>query len=75
MRRANSLIRLISLSPAESNLLATRSSLLCNGSTIKRYVNYDCFADRHIGPSELEKQQMLHYLGFKVSFLMHLTLK
>ncbi|CAD5212806.1 unnamed protein product [Bursaphelenchus okinawaensis] len=30
-----------------------------------RLVNYDCFADRHIGPSELEKQQLLHFLGFK----------
>lgn len=32
-----------------------------------RYVQYDCFADRHIGPSDLEKRQMLDYLGFKVS--------
>jgi glycine dehydrogenase len=31
----------------------------------KRLFNYDCFADRHIGPSEMEKQQMLNYLGFK----------
>uniref|UniRef100_F1KTS9 Glycine cleavage system P protein n=1 Tax=Ascaris suum TaxID=6253 RepID=F1KTS9_ASCSU len=30
-----------------------------------RYVQYDCFADRHIGPSDLEKRQMLDYLGFK----------
>uniref|UniRef100_A0A914H3A8 Glycine cleavage system P protein n=1 Tax=Globodera rostochiensis TaxID=31243 RepID=A0A914H3A8_GLORO len=30
-----------------------------------RLLNYDCFADRHIGSSELEKQKMLSYLGFK----------
>lgn len=30
-----------------------------------RLIHYDCFADRHIGPSELEKRQMLDYLGFK----------
>ncbi|KAI1726951.1 glycine cleavage system p-protein [Ditylenchus destructor] len=39
------------------------------GATFKlsffRYLNYDCFADRHIGPTEVEKQQMLSYLGFK----------
>ncbi|VDK19741.1 unnamed protein product [Anisakis simplex] len=33
-----------------------------------RLIHYDCFADRHIGPSELEKRQMLDYLGFKASF-------
>lgn len=33
-----------------------------------RCMNYDCFADRHIGLTELEKQQMLFYLGFKVKF-------
>ncbi|KAL3078902.1 hypothetical protein niasHS_014684 [Heterodera schachtii] len=33
--------------------------------SLLRLLNYDCFADRHIGPSELEKQQMLSYLGFK----------
>lgn len=27
-------------------------------------VRYDAFADRHIGPSRLEKQQMLDFLGF-----------
>uniref|UniRef100_A0A7E4V1I6 Glycine cleavage system P protein n=1 Tax=Panagrellus redivivus TaxID=6233 RepID=A0A7E4V1I6_PANRE len=30
-----------------------------------RAFNYDCFADRHIGPSELQKQQMLQYMGFR----------
>ncbi|KIH67850.1 hypothetical protein ANCDUO_01817 [Ancylostoma duodenale] len=29
-----------------------------------RMVRYDAFADRHIGPSRLEKQQMLDFLGF-----------
>ncbi|CAJ0606050.1 unnamed protein product [Cylicocyclus nassatus] len=28
-------------------------------------VRYDAFADRHIGPSRLEKQQMLDFLGFR----------
>lgn len=32
-----------------------------------RAVQYDSFADRHIGPSRLEKQQMLDFLGFNVS--------
>lgn len=32
------------------------------------YFSFECFADRHIGPSELEKQQMLDYLGFRVFF-------
>uniref|UniRef100_A0A0N5ATR5 Glycine cleavage system P protein n=1 Tax=Syphacia muris TaxID=451379 RepID=A0A0N5ATR5_9BILA len=30
-----------------------------------RNLQYDCFADRHIGPSDLEKQLMLNYLGYK----------
>uniref|UniRef100_A0A915CFK0 Uncharacterized protein n=1 Tax=Parascaris univalens TaxID=6257 RepID=A0A915CFK0_PARUN len=38
-------------------------------SNCRRCVQYDCFADRHIGPSDLEKRQMLDYLGFKVSTL------
>ncbi|ETN80937.1 hypothetical protein NECAME_08869 [Necator americanus] len=29
-----------------------------------RMIRYDAFADRHIGPSRLEKQQMLNFLGF-----------
>ncbi|VDN04287.1 unnamed protein product [Thelazia callipaeda] len=29
------------------------------------YSGYGCFADRHIGPSEVEKQLMLDYLGFR----------
>ncbi|KAI6180842.1 hypothetical protein M3Y98_00764700 [Aphelenchoides besseyi] len=32
---------------------------------IRRLVNYDCFSDRHIGPSEMEKQLMLNHLGYK----------
>ncbi|KAI6206628.1 hypothetical protein M3Y94_00934200 [Aphelenchoides besseyi] len=32
---------------------------------VKRLVNYDCFSDRHIGPSEMEKQLMLNHLGYK----------
>uniref|UniRef100_A0A914DZF0 glycine dehydrogenase (aminomethyl-transferring) n=1 Tax=Acrobeloides nanus TaxID=290746 RepID=A0A914DZF0_9BILA len=37
----------------------------------RRSLNYDTFADRHIGPSDLEKQRMLQFLGFKD--LDHLT--
>ncbi|KAK0393196.1 hypothetical protein QR680_000093 [Steinernema hermaphroditum] len=33
--------------------------------TQRRLLNYDCFADRHIGPSDLDRQHMLHDLGFK----------
>ncbi|MFH4975901.1 hypothetical protein AB6A40_002610 [Gnathostoma spinigerum] len=33
--------------------------------TFCRTLQYDCFADRHIGPSDLEKRLMLDYLGFK----------
>lgn len=40
-----------------------------------RYLNYDCFADRHIGPTELEKQQMLFYLGFKVNLCIYVGKK
>lgn len=37
----------------------------------KRNLSCYDFADRHIGPSELEKQQMLDYLGFKVCYKIH----
>ncbi|VDD93647.1 unnamed protein product [Enterobius vermicularis] len=30
-----------------------------------RHLQYECFSERHIGPSELEKHIMLQYLGFK----------
>lgn len=36
-------------------------------------VRYDAFADRHIGPSRLEKQQMLDFLGFTVSSNFHFS--
>ncbi|VDN32540.1 unnamed protein product [Gongylonema pulchrum] len=39
------------------------------GAGAARHLQYDCFADRHIGPSDIEKQLMLNYLGFKVSFV------
>ncbi|KAI6232700.1 hypothetical protein M3Y99_00993800 [Aphelenchoides fujianensis] len=54
MRRSHSLVRLLTSTQRASHL-----------RNAKRLVNYDCFADRHIGPSELEKQLMLNYLGFK----------
>lgn len=48
------------LGRATSALRAIRSST----ATSARMVRYDAFADRHIGPSRLEKQQMLDFLGF-----------
>ncbi|VDL79342.1 unnamed protein product [Nippostrongylus brasiliensis] len=48
------------LGGAESALRAFRSA----AKTSARTVRYDAFADRHIGPSRLEKQQMLDFLGF-----------
>ncbi|KAK6040407.1 glycine dehydrogenase, partial [Cooperia oncophora] len=35
-----------------------------SASISARTFRYDVFADRHIGPSRLEKQQMLDFLGF-----------
>lgn len=58
--------------------LRTNSKLESRGPSalnFTRSVNYDCFADRHIGPNELEKQQMLNYLGFKVTTVAVLHLK
>lgn len=40
-------------------------SLNCTAIS-KRRLQYDCFADRHIGCSDIEKQLLLNYLGFKV---------
>ncbi|KHN85426.1 Glycine dehydrogenase [decarboxylating], mitochondrial [Toxocara canis] len=45
-------------------LLARVAQRSLSGASCRR-VQYDCFADRHIGPSDLEKRQMLDYLGFK----------
>ncbi|KAK5979007.1 hypothetical protein GCK32_021370, partial [Trichostrongylus colubriformis] len=36
----------------------------CSASVSARMFRYDAFADRHIGPSRLEKQQMLDFVGF-----------
>uniref|UniRef100_A0A915EM84 glycine dehydrogenase (aminomethyl-transferring) n=1 Tax=Ditylenchus dipsaci TaxID=166011 RepID=A0A915EM84_9BILA len=44
----------------QANVCALNANLIS-----RRFLNYDCFADRHIGPTEMEKQQMLFYLGFK----------
>ncbi|PIO68299.1 glycine dehydrogenase [Teladorsagia circumcincta] len=48
------------LGGAASTLRAFRAST----SVSARMFRYDAFADRHIGPSRLEKQQMLDFLGF-----------
>ncbi|PIO76575.1 glycine dehydrogenase [Teladorsagia circumcincta] len=50
------------LGGAASTLRAFRAST----SVSARMFRYDAFADRHIGPSRLEKQQMLDFLGFTV---------
>lgn len=41
--------------------------------TIIRCLQYDCFADRHIGPSDAEKKSMLKYLGYKVCYVLDVT--
>nr|CDJ93601.1 Glycine cleavage system P-protein domain containing protein [Haemonchus contortus] len=48
------------LGGATSALRACRIS----ASVSTRMFRYDAFADRHIGPSRLEKQQMLDFIGF-----------
>ncbi|CAI4230892.1 unnamed protein product [Auanema sp. JU1783] len=48
-----------------SALLWRNPSVAARPILSSRLVQYDAFADRHIGPSRLEKQQMLDFLGFK----------
>lgn len=67
MRRVNSLARILpSLVEFQAKELGKPCQLWNVNKLSKRSINYDCFSDRHIGPNELEKQQMLNYLGFKV---------
>ncbi|KJH49329.1 glycine dehydrogenase [Dictyocaulus viviparus] len=45
-------------------LALTRRVLRRSAAVSSRAVCYDTFADRHIGPSHVEQQQMLDFLGF-----------
>uniref|UniRef100_A0A915P0R2 Uncharacterized protein n=1 Tax=Meloidogyne floridensis TaxID=298350 RepID=A0A915P0R2_9BILA len=51
----------------ENNSLKIQKLALKNNNINIRQINSDCFSDRHNGPCELEKQQMLRYLGFKAN--------
>lgn len=61
-------VRAARVAPLEA--VAPMAPTLAPQLSANRGVQYDSFPDRHIGPSRLEKQQMLDFLGFKVGCLL-----